>query len=107
MTFWVTVEIPRPNDRFKAKAASVQQFGRFTVSLPTQADGINGRGPTDVGNRAIISANPSDANDIKDALRGVRGVKVRIMKRKDGVKVYIDATKQSLLDDALDVIENI
>ena len=52
--------------------------------------------------RAIITASNEQATEIKKYVHNARaGVKVRIMSRKTGAKVYIDVKDESLLNDAV------
>jgi len=87
----------------KPKAGETQ-VGRFIAKLPKEMAGVLGNAPTALENpRAIIFANDEDAKMLKSTLHNTKaGIKVRIMKRKNGNQVYIDVKDAETLDSVLD-----
>lgn len=58
--------------------------------------------------RAIITTDEETANKIKKDVHNARNkIKVRIMKRKDHVKVYVDTEEPEDLDNSLDTIRDV
>jgi len=78
----------------KARPAGKQKIGKFDVEIPTQLSGIRGSNAKDLAApRLIITANDAEANAIMAMRDATKGIKVRIMKRSGGNKVYVDFVK--------------
>ena len=91
--------------RSKRPNADQALIGRFNVLLPTEIRA--GSGKIDLDNpRAIVDADNRDADLIKKQIHDTRnGIKVRVMKRSSGNKVYIDAKDGKALQLALDKLK--
>ena len=91
------------------------KVGRFNVKLPDELAGVLGNKATKLENpRAIIKTDVDSAKEIQKAVKGLmkrgpegKGVKVRIMKRKDHVAVYLDFDDGKIMQDALKKIAGI
>ena len=88
-------------------AAGETKMGKFNVKLPTELGGVLGNKATKLENpRAIIKTDAASAKDIQSAVKG-KGVKFRMMKRKDHVAVYLDFDDGKLMQDALKKVAKI
>ena len=85
-----------------AKAAAGEtKFGRFSVKLPTELGGVLGNKATKLEKpRAVLKTDVDSAKEIQKVVKG-KGVKFRMMKRKDHVAVYLDFDDGKLMKDAL------
>lgn len=84
------------SDFVKAVEAGAKQY--VPAKKTAAADGIKVDGPT----RAIVDADDSFAQEIKSKVHNTKaGIKVRIMKRSSGNKVYIDTKDDAGLQAAL------
>ena len=91
------------------------KVGRFKVKLPDELGGVLGGKATKLENpRAIIKTDVASAKEIQKAVKGLmkrgpegKGVKFRMMKRKDHVAVYLDFDDGKLMQDALKKIAKI
>ena len=99
-----------------AKAAPGEtKFGKFNVKLPTELGGVLGNKATKLENpRAIIKTDVDSAKEIQKAVKGLmkrgpegKGVKFRMMKRKDHVAVYLDFDDDKIMKNALKKIAGI
>jgi len=98
---------PARIDPNKPAAPGEKKFGRFNVKLPTEMQGAYGGDAVKIENpRAIIKTDIDSAKEIQRTIKA-KGVKFRMMKRKDHVAVYIDADDGALLDAALKKIKRI
>jgi hypothetical protein len=98
---------PARVDPNKPAAPGEKKFGRFNVKLPTEMQGAYGGDAVKIENpRAIIKTDLDSAKEIQRTIKA-KGVKFRMMKRKDHVAVYIDADDGGLLDAALKKIKRI
>jgi len=98
---------PARVDPNKPAAPGEKKFGRFNVKLPTEMQGAYGGDAVKIENpRAIIKTDLDSAKEIQRTIKA-KGVKFRMMKRKDHVAVYIDADDGALLDAALKKIKRI
>ncbi len=98
---------PARVDPNKPAAADEKKFGRFNIKLPTEMQGAYGNDAVKIENpRAIIKTDIDSAKAIQSAIKA-KGVKFRMMKRKDHVAVYIDADDGALLDAAMKKIAKI
>ena len=91
-----------------AKAAPGEtKFGKFNVKLPTELGGVLGNKATKLENpRAVLKTDVDSAKEIQRVVKG-KGVKFRMMKRKDHVAVYLDFDDGKLKQDALKKIAKI
>ena len=91
------------------------KVGRFIVKLPTELGGVLGSKATKLENpRAIIKTDVASAKEIQKAVKGLmkrgpegKGVKFRMMKRKDHVAVYLDFDDGKIMQDAMKKIKGI
>ena len=91
------------------------KVGRFIVKQPTELGGVLGSKATKLENpRAIIKTDVASAKEIQKAVKGLmkrgpegKGVKFRMMKRKDHVAVYLDFDDGKIMQDALKKIKKI
>ena len=91
------------------------KVGRFNVKLPTELGGVLGGKATKLENpRAIIKTDVASAKEIQKAVKGLmkrgpegKGVKFRMMKRKDHVAVYLDFDDGKIMQDAMKKIKGI
>ena len=83
------LSMPGPKPKPKVDQTKI---GKFNVKLPKEMAGVLGNKPTKLENpRAIVDADDNDSKIIKKNIHNAKeGIKVRIMKRKTGNKVYID-----------------
>jgi len=83
------------------------KVGRFNVTLPTELGGVLGNKATKLDNpRAVLKTDIDSAKEIQKAVKG-KGVKFRMMKRKDHVAVYLDFDDGKLMQDALKKVAKI
>ncbi len=83
------------------------KFGRFNVKLPTELGGVLGNKATKLEKpRAVLKTDVDSAKEIQKAVKG-KGVKFRMMKRKDHVAVYLDFDDGKLMQDALKKVAKI
>ena len=83
------------------------KFGKFNVKLPTELGGVLGNKATKLENpRAVLKTDIDSAKEIQKVIKG-KGVKFRMMKRKDHVAVYLDFDDGKLMSDALKKIAKI
>ena len=83
------------------------KVGRFNVKLPDELAGVLGNKATKLENpRAIIKTDVDSAKEIQKVVKG-KGVKFRMMKRKDHVAVYLDFDDGKIMQDALKKIAGI
>lgn len=96
------------NARAKPKADEAK-IGKFIVKLPKEFGGVHGAPNVKMSNpRAIIDADDKEALMIKKLLHNPKEtVTVRIMKRKDGNKVYVDSKNLDNFNSALDKLKKI
>ena len=98
---------PARVDPNKPAAPGEKKVGRFNVKLPTEMQGAYGNDAVKLEKpRAIIKTDIDSAKAIQSAIKG-KGVKFRMMKRKDHMAVYIDADDGKLLIDAMKKIARI
>ena len=98
---------PARIDPNKPAAPGEKKVGRFNVKLPTEMQGAYGNDAVKLDKpRAIIKTDIDSAKAIQSAIKA-KGVKFRMMKRKDHMAVYIDADDGKLLIDAMKKIEKI
>ena len=98
---------PARVDPNKPVAPGEKKVGRFNVKLPTEMQGAYGNDAVKLEKpRAIIKTDIDSAKAIQSAIKG-KGVKFRMMKRKDHMAVYIDADDGKLLIDAMKKIAKI
>jgi len=98
---------PARIDTNKPAAPGEKKFGKFNVKLPTEMQGTYGSDAVKIENpRAIIKTDIDSAKEIQRTIKA-KGVKFRMMKRKDHVAVYIDADDGALLDAAMKKIAKI
>ena len=78
------------------------KIGRFNVKLPTELKGVLGQNAAKLDKpRAVLKTDLDSAKEIRTVTKG-KGVKFRMMKRKDGVAVYLDFDDGKIMKDALD-----
>ena len=83
------------------------KVGRFNVKLPDELAGVLGNKATKLEKpRAIIKTDVNSAKEIQKVVKG-KGVKFRMMKRKDHVAVYLDFDDGKLMQDALKKVARI
>jgi len=83
------------------------KFGKFNVKLPTELGGVLGNKATKLENpRAVLKTDIDSAKEIQKVVKG-KGVKFRMMKRKDHMAVYLDFDDGKLMSDALKKIAKI
>ena len=98
---------PARIDTNKPAAPGEKKYGKFNVKLPTEMQGAYGGDAVKIENpRAIIKTDLDSAKEIQRTIKA-KGVKFRMMKRKDHMAVYIDADDGKLLIDAMKKIEKI
>jgi hypothetical protein len=91
------------------------KVGRFNVKLPDELAGVLGNKATKLEKpRAIIKTDVDSAKEIQKAVKGLmkrgpegKGVKFRMMKRKDHVAVYLDFDDGKIMQDAMKKIAGI
>ena len=91
-----------------AKAGPDQaKVGRFNITLPTELGGVLGNKATKLEKpRAVLKTDVDSAKEIQKVVKG-KGVKFRMMKRKDHVAVYLDFDDGKLMQDALKKVAKI
>ena len=83
------------------------KVGRFNVKLPDELAGVLGNKATKLEKpRAIIKTDVDSAKEIQKVVKG-KGVKFRMMKRKDHVAVYLDFDDGKIMQDALKKVAKI
>jgi hypothetical protein len=83
------------------------KVGKFNVKLPDELGGVLGGKATKLENpRAVLKTDVDSAKEIQKVVKG-KGVKFRMMKRKDHVAVYLDFDDGKLMQDALKKVANI
>ena len=83
------------------------KVGNFLVTLPTELGGVLGNKATKLEKpRAVLKTDVDSAKAIQSAIKG-KGVKFRMMKRKDHVAVYLDFDDGKIMQDALKKIAKI
>ncbi len=88
-------------------AAGETKMGKFNVKLPTELGGVLGNKATKLENpRAVIKTDVDSAKEIQRVVKG-KGVKFRMMKRKDHVAVYLDFDDGKIMQDALKKVARI
>ena len=93
---------PIPRDKSKPLAPGEKKVGRFNVKLPTEIGGSYGGDAHKIDNpRAVFKTDADSAKDIKSKLHHSKNSKVRIMKRKDHVVVYIDFSDEKAMKTTL------
>ena len=98
---------PARVDPNKPVAPGEKKVGRFNVKLPTEMQGAYGNDAVKLEKpRAIIKTDIDSAKAIQSAIKA-KGVKFRMMKRKDHMAVYIDADDGKSLIDAMKKIAKI
>lgn len=74
------LKMSAPAGKAGKAGSATEKVGKFQVSMPSET-------------RLIIPADDKDAAAIKRMHNAGKGINVRIMKRKDGNKVYVDFKK--------------
>ena len=98
---------PIPRDKSKAAAPGETKVGKFNIKLPTEIGGSYGGDAHKLDKpRAVLKTDVNSAKEIQKAVKG-KGVKFRMMKRKDHVAVYLDFDDGKLMQDALKKLERI
>jgi hypothetical protein len=88
-------------------AADETKVGKFNVKLPTELGGVLGNKATKLEKpRAVLKTDVDSAKEIQKVVKG-KGVKFRMMKRKDHVAVYLDFDDGKLMQDALKKVAKI
>jgi hypothetical protein len=83
------------------------KVGRFNIKLPTELGGVLGSKATKLEKpRAVLKTDVDSAKEIQKAIKG-KGVKFRMMKRKDHVAVYLDFDDGKIMQDALKKVAKI
>ena len=83
------------------------KVGRFNIKLPTELGGVLGNKATKLEKpRAVLKTDVDSAKEIQRVVKG-KGVKFRMMKRKDHVAVYLDFDDGKIMQDALKKIKKI
>ena len=83
------------------------KVGKFNVKLPDELGGVLGGAATKLENpRAVLKTDVDSAKEIQRAVKG-KGVKFRMMKRKDHVAVYLDFDDGKIMQDALKKVAKI
>ena len=92
---------PIPRDKSKPLAPGEKKVGRFNIKLPTEIGGSYGGDAHKLDKpRAVLKTDVNSAKEIQKAIKG-KGVKFRMMKRKDHVAVYLDFDDGKLMQTAL------
>jgi len=101
--------IPKAGAAKTGPAKDQTVVGNFNVVLPKELKGTLGSANTKLTNpRAIVDADDEESNMIKKLLHDTKaGIKVRIMKRAKGNKVYIDAKDENAFKLAMDKLAEI
>ena len=98
---------PIPRDKSKAAAPGETKVGKFNIKLPTEIGGSYGGDAHKLDKpRAVLKTDVNSAKEIQKAVKG-KGVKFRMMKRKDHVAVYLDFDDGKLMQDALKKVAKI
>jgi len=98
---------PIPRDKSKAAAPGETKVGKFNIKLPTEIGGSYGGDAHKLDKpRAVLKTDVNSAKEIQKAVKG-KGVKFRMMKRKDHVAVYLDFDDGKLMQDALKKLKKI
>ena len=98
---------PIPRDTSKAAAPGETKVGKFNIKLPTEIGGSYGGDAHKLDKpRAVLKTDIDSAKEIQKVIKG-KGVKFRMMKRKDHVAVYLDFDDGKIMQDALKKIKKI
>ena len=98
---------PIPRDKSKPLAPGEKKVGRFNVKLPTEIGGSYGGDAHKLDKpRAVLKTDVNSAKEIQKAVKG-KGVKFRMMKRKDHVAVYLDFDDGKIMQAALKKLKKI
>lgn len=99
------------DDIQKEKKPSADQtvIGKFNVLLPKEIAGTYGSPNVKLKNpRAIVDADDTEAERIKKVIHSAKDkIKVRVMKRATGNKVYIDAEDEKGFNIALEKLKSL
>ena len=103
---WEPQNINKSQKNAKA-AAGETKFGRFSVKLPTELGGVLGNKATKLEKpRAVLKTDVDSAKEIQKVVKG-KGIKFRMMKRKDHVAVYLDFADGDQLKAAMAKVKKI
>ena len=98
---------PIPRDKSKAAAPGETKVGKFNIKLPTEIGGSYGGDAHKLDKpRAVLKTDVNSAKEIQKAAKG-KGVKFRMMKRKDHVAVYLDFDDGKIMQAALKKLKKI
>jgi len=98
---------PIPRDKSKAAAPGETKVGKFNIKLPTEIGGSYGGDAHKLDKpRAVLKTDVNSAKEIQKAMKG-KGVKFRMMKRKDHVAVYLDFDDGKIMQAALKKLKKI
>ena len=98
---------PIPRDKSKAAAPGETKVGKFNIKLPTEIGGSYGGDAHKLEKpRVVLKTDVDSAKEIQKAVKG-KGVKFRMMKRKDHVAVYLDFDDGKLMQAALKKLKKI
>jgi len=98
---------PIPRDKSKAAAPGETKVGKFNIKLPTEIGGSYGGDAHKLDKpRAVLKTDVNSAKEIQKAVKG-KGVKFRMMKRKDHVAVYLDFDDGKIMQAALKKLKKI
>ncbi len=98
---------PIPRDKSKPLAPGEKKVGKFNIKLPTEIGGSYGGDAHKLDKpRAVLKTDIDSAKEIQKVIKG-KGVKFRMMKRKDHVAVYLDFDDGKIMQDALKKIKKI
>jgi len=96
-----TMATMKVNMKLSDFAKDVEKWAKANVKVKQKA--AAGDIKRDSDTRAIITIDDEMATQLKKSIHNARAkIKVRIMKRKDGAKVYIDTNDKASLDSALE-----
>ena len=98
---------PIPRDTSKAAAPGETKVGKFNIKLPTEIGGSYGGDAHKLDKpRAVLKTDIDSAKEIQKVIKG-KGVKFRMMKRKDHVAVYLDFDDGKLMKASLKKLKKI
>ena len=98
---------PIPRDKSKPLAPGEKKVGKFNIKLPTEIGGSYGGDAHKLDKpRAVLKTDIDSAKEIQKVIKG-KGVKFRMMKRKDHVAVYLDFDDGKLMQAALKKLKKI
>ncbi len=96
-----TIATMKVNMKLSDFAKDVEKWAKANVKVKQKA--AAGDIKRDSDTRAIITIDDEMATQLKKSIHNAKAkIKVRIMKRKDGAKVYIDTDDKASLDSALE-----